>query len=119
MSHPMTQALAAPESEVQAKGERSQKAGNTSSLLNRRQFTKSTLVAGATLAAGALTSIAADQPKRIRVGLIGCGSVSGQYLPQLKKCPYTEVVSLCDRKFERAHRRGKEFGVDNQYPNID
>lgn len=87
--------------------------------LNRRDFAKSTLLAGATLASGALSSIAVDEPKRVRVGLIGCGSVSGQYLPQLKKCAYAEVVSLCDRKYERAQRRGKEFGVANTYRDID
>ncbi len=64
-------------------------------------------------------AFAEDEPKRIRVGLIGCGSVSGQYLPQLKKCRYVEVVSLCDRKYERAQRRGKEFNVENTYPSID
>jgi len=89
------------------------------SSLTRRHFTKSTLLAGAALATGALTTSAADSAaKRIRVGLIGCGSVSGQYLPQLKKCPYVEVVSLCDRKYERAQRRGKEFGVADTYPSI-
>ena len=31
--------------------------------------------------------------KRIRTGVIGCGSVSGSYLPALSKCPYVEVVS--------------------------
>jgi predicted dehydrogenase len=92
---------------------------NNSNSINRRDFTKATLLAGATLASGAFTSLAADATKRIRVGLIGCGSVSGQYLPQLKKCPYAEVVSLCDRKYERAQRRGKEFNITNTYPNID
>jgi predicted dehydrogenase len=91
----------------------------TSSSLNRREFAKSTLLAGATIASGALSSMAADEPKRIRVGLIGCGSVSGSYLPQLKKCAYADVVSLCDRKYERAQRRGKEFNIGNTYPSID
>jgi predicted dehydrogenase len=92
---------------------------NNSNSINRRDFTKATLLAGATLASGAFTSMAADATKRIRVGLIGCGSVSGQYLPQLEKCPYAEVVSLCDRKYERAQRRGQEFNIANTYPNID
>jgi len=87
--------------------------------LSRRDFTKSTLLAGATVASGVLGVLAADATKRIRVGLIGCGSVSGQYLPQLKKCPYVEVVSLCDRKPERAVQRAREFKIETHYPSID
>ncbi len=80
------------------------------------------------LSAGArATARAQPEPKpgpaagtrRIRVGLIGCGSVSGRYLPHLKECPYAEVVSVCDIKPERAANRAKEFGVAHQYPNID
>lgn len=87
--------------------------------LTRRDFTKTTLLAGATLASGALTALAAEAPRRIRVGLIGCGSVSGQYLPQLRQCPFVEVVSLCDRRFDRARGRGREFGVANTYASLE
>jgi predicted dehydrogenase len=53
-------------------------------LSNRRSFTKSSLLAGAALASGALTSFGGDSPaKRIRAGVIGCGSVSHAYLPVL------------------------------------
>ena len=93
---------------------------SSSSLLTRRAFAKSTLVAGAAVASGTLSVMGADSPpRRVRVGLIGCGSVSGQYLPQLKKCPYAEVVSLCDRKPERAQRRAEQFHIANHYPNIE
>ena len=93
----------------------------TSSLtLTRREFTKSTLFAGAALAAGALSAPAADAPaRRIRTGVIGCGSVSGAYLPVLTKCRFIEVVSLCDIKPERARRQAERFKVANHYPNID
>lgn len=90
------------------------------SLLTRRAFAKSTLIAGAAVASGAFPAAGAESPpRRVRVGLIGCGSVSGQYLPQLKKCPYAEVVSLCDRKPERAKQRAGQFGVAHHYPNVD
>jgi len=93
---------------------------NRSQPVTRRDFAKSTLVAGAVVACGALPILGADAPpRRVRVGLIGCGSVSGQYLPQLKKCPYAEVVSLCDRKPERAKGRAEQFNIANYYPNID
>lgn len=59
------------------------------------------------------------QNNRIKIGVIGCGSVSGVYLPHLTKSPHVEVVSVCDIKPERAKARAEEFKVPNQYPHID
>src|SRR5688500_10527644 len=93
---------------------------------DRRRFLERTAAAGAVLTttgvASPFSSIAAKAdtaPKRIRVGVIGCGSVSGAYLPHLTKCPYAEVVSTCDIIPERAKRRAEEFKVANHYPHID
>ena len=88
----------------------------TPSLLNRRAFTKATVLAGAALATGAF---AAESAKRIRTGVIGCGSVSGSYLPVLTKSPFVEVVSLCDIKPERARKRAEQFKIAQHYPHID
>jgi len=55
----------------------------------------------------------------IRVGVIGCGSVSGVYLPHLTKSSHVQVVSVCDRVPERAEQRGEAYGVVHRYPNID
>lgn len=85
--------------------------------LNRRDFTKTTLVAGTALASGAVRVFSAET-KRIRIGVIGCGSVSGSYLPQLAKCPYAEVVSLCDIRPERARKRAEQFKIAHHYPHI-
>ena len=87
-------------------------------LLDRRDFTKTALLAGAALASGAVVAVA-ESPKRIRIGVIGCGSVSGSYLPVLSKCPYAEVVSLCDIRPERARKRAEQFKVAHDYPHID
>src|SRR6185295_4783203 len=87
-------------------------------LLNRREFARTTLLAGAAMASGAVPAIA-ENAKRIRIGIIGCGSVSGSYLPVLSKCPYAEVVSLCDIRPERARKRAEEFKVAHHYPHID
>ena len=67
----------------------------------------------------AATNDPGAEAKPIRVGVIGCGSVSGRYLPHLTASPYAEVVSVCDIVPERAGARAKEFGVANQYPHID
>src|SRR6476661_923695 len=93
--------------------------------VSRRTFLERTAATGAafTMAGVAATPFAAraaEPPKkRIRVGIIGCGSVSGVYLPHLAKCPFVEVVSTCDIIPERAARRAKEHNIANHYPRID
>jgi Predicted dehydrogenases and related proteins len=65
------------------------------------------------------TRISVFQGRKIKVGIIGCGSVSGMYLPHMSKSPYAEVVSLCDIRPERAQQRAKEHNIKNWYPHID
>lgn len=86
--------------------------------LTRREFTKATLLAGAAIASGAVAT-AAEDTKRIKTGVIGCGSVSHSYLPVLSKCPYVELVSLCDIRPERARKQAEKFKVAHHYPHID
>ena len=92
---------------------------SSSPKLNRRQFTKTTLIAGAAVASGAATTLGQESSKRIRTGVIGCGSVSHSYLPDLDKCPYVEVVSLCDIRPERARKQAEKYKVKHHYPHID
>ena len=86
--------------------------------ITRRDFSKTTLLAGAAVASGAV-AVAAESPKRIRTGVIGCGSVSNSYLPVLSQCPYVELVSLCDIRPERARKQAEKFKVAHHYPHID
>jgi len=91
--------------------------------MNRKKFIASCGVIGtaAVLAPSSAGKgiIGSVQDKKIKVAVIGCGSVSGVYLPHLKKSPYIDVVSVCDIKPERAKARAEEFNVPNQYPHID
>ncbi len=90
------------------------------SLLTRRDFTRTALLAGAALAAGPSHVFSADAaPRRIRTGVIGCGSVSNSYLPVLAKSPHVELVSLCDIRPERARKQAERFKVANHYPHIE
>jgi len=58
--------------------------------------------------------------KKLRVAVIGCGSVINRYLPQLLSSKSIEVVSLCDIKYDRALGQNKQYNVNAQtYPNID
>jgi predicted dehydrogenase len=45
--------------------------------------------------------------------------VSGQYLPQLTKSPFVEVVSVCDIRPERAKRQAEKYNIPHHYPHID
>jgi predicted dehydrogenase len=82
--------------------------------LNRRSF----LAAGTAAAAISQTATAQGAAKKIRVGVIGCGSVSGSYLPHLSKCKYVELVSACDRIPERAKDQAAKFKIPHHYPDI-
>jgi len=90
-------------------------------LINRRDFLSSAAIVGAagTILASDKQDVSKHEIQKIRVGIIGCGSVSGVYLPHLTNSPYAEVVSLCDIKSERAEHRANTFHVQNFYPNIE
>jgi predicted dehydrogenase len=49
----------------------------------------------------------------IRVGVIGCGTISGAYLKNMRASPYLNVVACADEVLERAQARAKEFEVPN------
>jgi predicted dehydrogenase len=89
--------------------------------LSREQFLKSTAMAGAAVLLSSLEGWAlTTTEKRLRVAVIGCGSVSNRYIPQLLSSNLIEVVSLCDIKYDRAVNQNKEYKVNAQtYPNID
>ncbi len=95
--------------------------------MDRRGFMQRGVMAGMAAAVGPFIATGSSRSssaqdsgaRRIRVGVIGCGSVSGSYLPALKQSPYVEVVSLCDIKPERAKQRAEQFQVANPYPHID
>src|SRR5215475_342984 len=81
--------------------------------LDRRAF----LAMGATV--GLPGVAAAAEPAKVKVGVIGCGSVSHAYLPHLSKSPHVELVSACDIIPERAKAQAEKFKIPNQYPHID
>lgn len=85
--------------------------------IHRRAFGRTSALMGAT----ALGSLAAAEPaaRRIKVGVIGCGSVARMYFPHQAACPFVELVSTCDIVPDRAARRATEFKVPNHYPHID
>ena len=89
--------------------------------ISRQQFLQQTASAGAAVLLANLESFAiTTADKKLKVALIGCGSVSNRYLPQLLSSKMITVVSLCDIKFERAEAQNKQYNVGAKtYPHID
>src|SRR3989337_4418478 len=88
--------------------------------ISRQEFLQRSTMAAAALVVSSLEGFALSTPqKKIKVALIGCGSVSGVYLPHLSKSPFVELVSVCDIVYDRAKKRASEFSVANHYPHID
>jgi predicted dehydrogenase len=93
----------------------------SSGFLDRRQFFRISALAGAGLLTSSLENWAmSSAEKKIKVAVIGCGSVSNMYLPQLLSSDKIEVVSLCDIRYERAVAQNAKYNVKAQtYPHID
>ena len=89
--------------------------------ISRQEFLKMTATAGAALLLSSLESFAKEtNATKLRVAVIGCGSVSNRYIPHLQSSPLIDVVSLCDIKYERALAQKKQYNVSAEtYPNID
>lgn len=89
--------------------------------ISRQEFLKMTASAGAALLLSSLETFAKEtNATKLRVAVIGCGSVSNRYIPHLQSSPLIEVVSLCDIKHERAIAQKKQYNVNAEtYPNID
>jgi predicted dehydrogenase len=90
----------------------------------RRGFLKQATAVGMTAFAaepvsGPLGAQERSAEPKVRVGVIGCGSVSAHYLPTLKTSPFVEIVSTCDIIYPRAQRAAEKFGVPHSYPHID
>lgn len=90
-------------------------------IISRKRFLQYTASAGAALLLSSLEGWAkTTDEKKLRVAVIGCGSVSNRYLPQLLSSKMIEVVSLCDIKYDRALAQNKQYSVNAQtYPDID
>ncbi|MBS1505619.1 MAG: Gfo/Idh/MocA family oxidoreductase [Bacteroidetes bacterium] len=89
--------------------------------LTRRDFLdrSAKLAAASILAPLAAHALELSPDKKIKVAIIGCGSVSTQYLPHLSKSPFVELVSACDIIPERAKRAAEKYNIPNHYPHID
>lgn len=88
---------------------------------SRLQFLQYTAAAGAAVALSSLESFALERlDKKLRVAIIGCGSVSNRYIPHLQTSSLIQIVSLCDIKYQRAVDQNNKYKVGaTTYPNIE
>jgi predicted dehydrogenase len=87
----------------------------------RRRFLQHSAAIGAAAAAGPLfarAAVPATPARRIKVGVIGCGSVSRMYLPNLAASPFVELVAACDIIPERAKQAAEKFAIPHHHPDI-
>jgi predicted dehydrogenase len=90
--------------------------------ISRSAFLKKTALAGAALLTASLEGWAAQQQQtdKVKVAIIGCGSVSNRYIPHLMASSAVEIVSLCDIKMDRAKAHLITYGLDVPvFANID
>lgn len=89
--------------------------------LSRSEFLQRTAMAGAAALLSSLEGLATPVAgKKLKVALIGCGSVSNRYIPHLQTSSLIEIVSLCDIKYERALEQNAKYKVNAAtYPHID
>lgn len=57
--------------------------------------------------------------KPMKIGIIGCGVISGIYLKMLKTFPLLETVALADLIPERSQGRAAEFGIPRACTNAE
>ncbi|MBS1917817.1 MAG: Gfo/Idh/MocA family oxidoreductase [Bacteroidetes bacterium] len=89
--------------------------------MTRKKFLQNTAVAGAAMLLSSMESFALENPeKKLRIAIIGCGSVSNRYIPHLQTSSLLEIVSLCDIKYDRALEQNKKYNINAAtYPHID
>jgi len=90
--------------------------------ISRRRFLGNTAGTAAIVVTGMDLSASAVQTegtRKIRVGIIGCGSVSWKYISEMQSKSYFEVISACDIIPSRAKARAKEYNIPHVYSHID
>jgi len=74
--------------------------------ISRQEFLQQTAMAGVALLLSSIGFAKSVQQQKIKVGVIGCGSVSTQYLPHLSKSPFVELISTI-----RNQRKENKIGI--------
>lgn len=57
--------------------------------------------------------------EKIRIGVIGTGSIAMEHLRAYQKNPHVEIYALCDLNAELLAKRAAEFGVEHTFTNCE
>ncbi len=87
--------------------------------LSRQEFLQRTVMAGGAMLLSSVEAFALETNQTVRIGVIGCGSVSTQYLPHLSKSPFVELVSCCDKIYVRAKDAANKYHIPNNYHHVN
>ncbi|MEP7318203.1 MAG: Gfo/Idh/MocA family oxidoreductase [Panacibacter sp.] len=92
-----------------------------SNLPDRRKFLQQAGAIGTAtfIAPKVIGAIKEPFARKIKIAVIGCGSVSNMYLPHLSKSPYVELVCTCDIIPDKAAKAAAKYNIPAHYPNID
>ncbi len=57
--------------------------------------------------------------RKVKIGIIGTGSISAAHLNAYMKNPYAEIVALCDINKERLNQKAEQYNVKNIFTSAD
>ncbi len=57
--------------------------------------------------------------KKLKIGVIGVGSISGAHINGYLNNPNVELYALCDIDEEKLKKKGEKFGVERLFTNVD
>lgn len=57
--------------------------------------------------------------RKVRVGVVGCGSVAEKYVPHLQQSAAIELVAVCDPLMDRARSFAQAYGIEHTFPAVD
>ena len=57
--------------------------------------------------------------KKVKIGIIGVGSISESHIDGYKKLPNVELYAFCDINKERLEEKGKKYGVTNLFTDVN
>src|SRR5947207_10858142 len=58
-----------------------------------------------------MSAAAVNSKEKVRVGVIGCGAISGAYLGMAKNFPIVEIAACSDIDMAKAQAQGEKFAV--------
>ena len=58
------------------------------------------------------------EPRRLRVGLVGCGQIADAHLQQIRLLPQAELVAVCDLEPLLARQAAERFQVPGQFTSV-